>query len=177
MKPGRMSGFYGKLPARGDFVGSGLARPVVDALDEWARACLAASSGALGESWVDCWMEAPVWRFAGDVGGAELGGVWLPSMDGVGRWFPLVIATQAEAAGPAWMEQAEALGYEAVTADLAPDRLALRLVGIPPDPWPVRRGWWTAGAPRRAAGRVETAGLPSPADFAGFLTDAAEAKA
>ncbi|HET9148768.1 MAG TPA: type VI secretion system-associated protein TagF, partial [Acetobacteraceae bacterium] len=57
------SGFYGKLPARGDFVRAGLPGDAVDAFDGWARASLAESRRALGEEWRDCWMEASVWRF------------------------------------------------------------------------------------------------------------------
>lgn len=167
-----MSGFYGKLPSRGDFVGTGLPAAVVDAFDGWMRACLAASSKALGDDWVDCWMEAPVWRFITPVAGTALGGVWLPSMDRVGRWFPLVITTSAGDAGPAWMDQAEALGFEAVTGDLVPDTLAMRLAELAPDPCEPRNGWWTSGAPRKAAVRVDTQGLPDPAGFVWFLNDA-----
>ncbi|HQT85675.1 MAG: type VI secretion-associated protein [Acidiphilium sp. 37-64-53] len=169
------AGFYGKLPARGDFVRGGLSTAVVDALDDWMRACLHASQDSLGESWVDCWMEAPVWRFFATIGGQRLGGVWMPSMDSVERCFPLVIATDAARAGPAWLAGAEALGFDAVTTDVTPDRLALRLVGIAPDPWtpPARDIWWTDGAPRKAAARFECDDLPDPATFAAFLTDQA----
>jgi type VI secretion system protein ImpM len=168
-----MAGFYGKVPARGDFVRGGLPAGVVDALDEWMRACLMASQDALGDDWVDCWMEAPVWRFFANFGGQMLGGVWMPSMDKVERCFPLVIATDAAQAGPAWMAGAEALGFDAVTADVTPDRLALRLVGIAPDPCdpPTRATWWTDGAPRKQAERRDFDDLPDPAVFAAFLTD------
>lgn len=169
-----MTGFYGKLPARGDFVRSGLDGAVADALDDWMRACLVASQAALGDTWLDCWMEAPVWRFFTTIGTAGLGGVWMPSMDKVERCFPLVIATEAAMAGTAWMAAAEAAGFEAVTEALAPDRLALRLAAIPPDPCepPAAGAWWTAGAPRRSATRLVPPGLPAPRDFAGYLTDA-----
>ncbi|HEX7389987.1 MAG TPA: type VI secretion system-associated protein TagF [Acidiphilium sp.] len=176
------AGFYGKLPARGDFVRAGLPGDTVDALDAWARATLAASRIALGEAWTACWMEAPVWRFAlapGIAGASGLGGVWLPSMDRVGRCFPLIVAAEAASAGTAWLDAAEDLGFQAVTADLTPETLAARLAAIPSAPIRPALGemprsggvWWTSGAPRRRATRIETASLPDPAGFAGFLAD------
>lgn len=171
-----MSGFYGKIPSRGDFVGSGLPPAVVDALDGWMRASLAASRDALGADWEPSWMEAPVWRFFAPVAGCALGGVWLPSIDRVGRCFPLVLATDAAAAGPAWMDGAEALGFAAVTGDLPPDALSAGLAALAAAPCAPEDAWWTAGGPRRRAGRVQVSGLPDPAGFASFLRDpAAEA--
>jgi type VI secretion system protein ImpM len=168
-----MRGFYGKIPVRGDFMGEGLPHAVVDSLDGWMRASLAASREALGEAWEPIWMEAPVWRFFAPIAGCALGGVWLPSIDRVGRTFPLVLATDAAAAGPAWMDGAEALGFAAVTEDLPPDALSARLAALGPDPCTPENGWWTAGGPRRRAGRVQVSGLPDPADFATFLSDSA----
>ncbi|MGC9271089.1 type VI secretion system-associated protein TagF [Acidiphilium sp.] len=171
------AGFYGKLPSRGDFIGGGLASFVVDALDQWMRACLVASQAALGSAWIDCWMEAPVWRFFSVIGTTRFGGVWMPSMDKVERCFPLVIAIEAEQAGPGWFDAAEAAGFDAVTGaamgEMTPDHLALRLRAIAPDAWtpPAAGVWWTAGAPRREAGQVACEGLPDPAIFAGFLSD------
>ena len=169
----RLGGFYGKIPARGDFVGAGLSPAVVDAFDGWMRACLAASRTALGEDWMPCWMEAPVWRFSAPVAGVALGGVWLPSIDRVGRAFPLVLATEAALAGTAWLDAAEAIGIAAVTDDLPPDALAARLADLSPDPREPGYGWWSAGGPHRGAGRIEVVGLPDPAGFAAFLRDEA----
>lgn len=167
----RISGFYGKIPARGDFVGGGLPPAVVDALDNWMRACLASSRAALGEAWEPSWMEAPIWRFFAPVAAVELGGVWLPSIDRVGRTFPLVLATEAASAGPVWMDEAEAIGLAAVTEDLPPDRLAGRLAAVEADPCTPAPEWWTEGAPHRRAGRIASSGLPDPAGFAAFLAD------
>ncbi len=169
----RVSGFYGKIPARGDFVGAGLPRAVVDAFDGWMRASLEASRNALGDDWQACWMEAPVWRFAAPVAGVPLGGVWLPSIDRVGRAFPLVLATDAACAGSAWLDAVEQIGIAAVTADVPPDTFAARLADLPPDPCEPAYGWWSAGGPHRGPGRIEVAGLPDPAGFAAFLRDEA----
>lgn len=172
-----MTGFYGKLPARGDFVRAGLDAATIDELDGWMRGCIASSQDVLGDAWLDCWMEAPVWRFISRIAGVMRGGVWMPSMDRVERCFPLVILDDAARSGPGWMAAAEAAGFEAVTADLGPDRLALMLRAIESAPCavPMQGLWWTEGAPRKQAARLAVEGLPDPAGFAGFLTDRAEA--
>lgn len=166
-----LTGFYGKLPARGDFVRFGLSATIIDALDGWMRGCLAVSHTALSDDWADCWMDAPVWRFRIAIDNVRIGGIWLPSMDKVGRWFPLLIAADAASAGPLWLDAAEALGFAAVTADLTPDALATQLAAIPPDHTHVESGWWTIGAPRKQATRIALGTLPSPADFVAFLVD------
>ncbi|OYV61471.1 MAG: type VI secretion-associated protein, partial [Acidiphilium sp. 21-62-4] len=84
-------GFYGKIPVRGDFVGAGLPRDLVNRWDGWCRLALHESRQALGESWLAAWMEAPIWRFRlapGLCGAAGILGVMLPSVDRAGRHFP-----------------------------------------------------------------------------------------
>ncbi len=88
-------GFYGKLPARGDFVQAGLPRSFTDPWDRWLQRVLAASQAMLGDRWLPAWLEAPVWRFAlmpGVCGPDPALGLWLPSVDRVGRHFPLTLA-------------------------------------------------------------------------------------
>lgn len=114
-------GFYGKIPARGDFVVSGVPPAVVDVLDGWMRACLAARRAAPEQSREPSWREVPAWYFFATVAEIQLGGIWLPSIDRVGRTFPLVLVTDAGSAGVDWMDQAEAIGITAVTEDLLPD--------------------------------------------------------
>ena len=92
-------GFYGKLPSCGDFVGAGLPRAFVRAWDGWSARALPASRDRLGPAWQAAWLEAPVWRFAlpvGACGDQRAFGVWMPSVDRVGRYFPLVLAACAE---------------------------------------------------------------------------------
>jgi type VI secretion system protein ImpM len=57
-------GFFGKLPARGDFLRVGLPRSFTDPLDDWLRRALAASRALFGERWAEVWEAAPIWRFA-----------------------------------------------------------------------------------------------------------------
>ena len=90
----RRCGFFGKLPARGDFVRAGLPRSFIDPWDAWLQQVLPASRRILGEAWEPAWLEAPVWRFAlppNLCGPEPVVGLWLPSVDRAGRYFPLML--------------------------------------------------------------------------------------
>jgi hypothetical protein len=99
-------GFWGKLPSRGDFLGTGLPKAVVETWDSWISASLAASQAAMGEDWQPAWMEAPVWCFfasAGCFGSDSVSGVWMPSVDTGTLWWteggPRVAACRRTFAG------------------------------------------------------------------------------
>jgi type VI secretion system protein ImpM len=181
-------GFYGKLPAFGDFVGRNLPRPVIDAWDRWLQTILPASRELLGEPWHDIWMEAPIWRFClrpGSCGPVALTGLWMPSIDRAGREFPLMVAatlpTGFATAGnlecDPWLDAAESAALDALTSDLPPDVLAARLNGDRVAPMPgsssVQLGsedlWWTSGSPLVTAGHRVLAELPDVDQFAAML--------
>ena len=89
-------GFYGKLPARGDFVGRRLARGFVDAWDSWLQHAILASRTELGNGWLGLYLSSPIWRFALSplaCGPEAVAGVMIPSVDSVGRYFPLMIGS------------------------------------------------------------------------------------
>jgi len=93
-------GFYGKLPARGDFIGRRLARSFTEAWDAWLQQAILASRAALGASWLDLYLVSPLWRFAlaaGACGPDPVAGVMMPSVDAVGRYFPLMLGRQLAA--------------------------------------------------------------------------------
>lgn len=88
-------GFYGKLPGLGDFVSRRLPRTFIDPWDRWLQDAIAQSRDCLGEDWLDAYLTGPVWRFVLDgglCGEAVVAGVLVPSVDRVGRYFPLVVA-------------------------------------------------------------------------------------
>src|SRR5690606_39018525 len=92
---GHEPGFYGKLPSRGDFVSRRLPQPFVATWDAWLQQGIAASQAALGQRWLDVYLTSPIWRFAlapQVCGGAAYIGVLVPSVDRVGRYFPLTAA-------------------------------------------------------------------------------------
>lgn len=124
-------GLHGKVPARGDFVTRRLDAEFAEAWDGWLQRALAASREALGAGWLEAFLSAPVWRFlvsSGMYSRTGWVGVLLPSVDRVGRYFPLTLAAPIDTDGidfPAtlakllpWLDQLEALALEALTPDL-----------------------------------------------------------
>jgi len=123
------TGIHGKVPARGDFVTRNLPRSFVEPWDDWLQAGMAASREQLGERWLAVYLESPIWRFVlapGVCGPDAWAGVLMPSVDKVGRYFPLTIAEPlAGTAHPlvaamnatAWFEGAEALAVRALEDD------------------------------------------------------------
>lgn len=187
--PGPLCGFAGKLPARGDFVGAGLPRDFLDPWHAWQSQVIAGSRALMGESWLDAFLEAPVWRFhlrAGLCGPRAVIGLLLPSVDKVGRYFPLTFAAlpapdapDAEPSAPAawdsWLDGVEALGRLALDEDAPPDRLLPPPCPIfppaifPPDTSGDASLWWTDGGPRVEATRLPLPALPDAARFAAML--------
>ena len=107
-------GFYGKLPSHGDFLRRRVADAFVGVWDGWLQECIAASRAALGESWLDVYLTSPAWRFAcaaGACGPAPVVGVMVPSVDRVGRYFPLTIVAQLPLDAPLMTAAAKAEGF------------------------------------------------------------------
>lgn len=88
-------GFYGKLPGYGDFIERNLPRSFIDQWDPWLQRAMQISQQMLGDHWLDCYLTAPIWRFAlssGCIDSSAWLGLVIPSVDRVGRYFPLTIA-------------------------------------------------------------------------------------
>jgi type VI secretion system protein ImpM len=93
-------GLYGKLPSHGDFLRRRTSDAFVGAIDPWLQECMTASRTALGDRWLDVYLTSPAWRFAaapGVCGSAPLIGLVVPSVDRVGRYFPLTIVAELPA--------------------------------------------------------------------------------
>ncbi|GLS26054.1 type VI secretion system-associated protein TagF [Marinibactrum halimedae] len=87
-------GIFGKLPAHGDFVDRGLAPGFLTIWDEWLQRCIASSRHQLDSQWLDFYLYCPIWRFSissGVVDSQSRIGILLPSVDSIGRYFPLTI--------------------------------------------------------------------------------------
>lgn len=96
-------GFYGKLPSHGDFLRRRVSDRFVGVWDSWLQESLAASRAALGERWLDVYLTSPAWRFACGAGACSAApaiGVIVPSVDRVGRYFPLTIVAELPADAP-----------------------------------------------------------------------------
>jgi type VI secretion system protein ImpM len=89
-------GFYGKLPLLGDFVSRRLPAEFIRVWDAWLQRSLTASREQLGDTWLDIYLTSPIWRFIlspNTCGATGWMGVLMPSVDRVGRYFPLTLAT------------------------------------------------------------------------------------
>jgi type VI secretion system protein ImpM len=115
-------GFFGKLPAHGDFVTRALPADFVRPWDDWLQASLSASRGQLGEAWLELYLTSPVWCFAlsaGVCGRAAVAGLLIPSVDRVGRYFPFTLGCPLpEACRPLALWQTASAWY-AAAEDLA----------------------------------------------------------
>ncbi|PIE41150.1 MAG: type VI secretion system-associated protein TagF [Gammaproteobacteria bacterium] len=100
-------GLYGKLPAHGDFVTRRLSQEFIQGWDDWLQRAIASSQEQLGNQWLDIYLTSPLWRFVlspGIVDNQCWAGVLMPSIDSVGRYFPLTLARPVlQLASPAEM--------------------------------------------------------------------------
>jgi type VI secretion system protein ImpM len=87
-------GLFGKVPNLGDFVERRIHPDFRTLWDQWLQDCMIQSHAALGEQWLDKYLVSPIWRFVIPpevCGDAVYAGVLVPSVDRVGRYFPLTI--------------------------------------------------------------------------------------
>src|SRR5260370_19714540 len=92
-------GFFGKLPSHGDFVSRRLPPAIIAVWEAWLDAGLERSRELLGQGWLEGYLSIPIWRFAvsaGCCGDPSVAGVLMPSLDRVGRYYPLPILAVAE---------------------------------------------------------------------------------
>ena len=88
-------GFFGKVTSHGDFVGRRLAPSFQQGWDAWLQAGMQQARQSLGERWASVYLSSPIWRFAlarGVCGENAWVGLMMPSVDRVGRHFPLTLA-------------------------------------------------------------------------------------
>lgn len=103
-------GYFGKVPARGDFIQGSLPVDFVAGWSEWLQAVIAVSREQLGEQWLNCYLTSPIWHFAlsPDVcGEAGMVGTLMPSVDQVGRHFQFTIARPTVEAPASYWQQRE----------------------------------------------------------------------
>jgi type VI secretion system protein ImpM len=117
-------GWYGKLPSLGDFASRRLDTGFID------PGGLLALREAAPDTWLDDYLSSPSWRFLltpgvlpGAAGSSGWAGVLMPSVDRVGRYFPLTLVLPL-GDGPANAAQMVALwGWLARLDELARDAL------------------------------------------------------
>lgn len=138
-----IAGWYGKIPALGDFASRRLPPGFISVWDAWLQRGLAASRASLKDRWLDVYLNGPIWRFAllpGVYGDHGWVGIMMPSVDKVGRHFPLTIALELEPhpeiittlfTAEAWFAAIELVALSSLNMDFLPDQLESRLAATP----------------------------------------------
>ncbi|MEH6835052.1 MULTISPECIES: type VI secretion system-associated protein TagF [Falsihalocynthiibacter] len=140
-----MAGFgaFGKIPSLGDFFRINVSSDFVRPWDQWLQMGLSNVRNSLGEEWQACYMSAPIWRFtlsAGLAGQNAAMGVLMPSVDRVGRAFPLTLVTpialltevsDAHLSATATFEELELVALDALEDSMTTEALSTRLSAIP----------------------------------------------
>jgi type VI secretion system protein ImpM len=120
-------GWYGKIPGTGDFIARRVPASFREPWDGWLQRAIEGSQQRLGAKWRDAFLSMPAWRFVlgpGVLGANAWAGLMLPSVDAVGRYFPLTVACALPspnldplatllAASP-WFEHVESIALEAI---------------------------------------------------------------
>lgn len=160
-----VASLFGKLPAKRDFLTLNVSRAFLDVWEPWLQKSVATSRQVLGEGWQEAFRNAPIWRFwigSGFCGQAALG-AFMPSVDAVGRYFPLTIyAVEAPGmtlASPeidtheAWLHQVEDLLLTALDPGTDYDAVAAAVAALP-SPQQTETAAAVAGLVRLADGGV-----------------------
>jgi len=136
------AGFFGKLPERGDFLSRRLPPEFIRIWDPWIQAGLIEGQHLLGERWLDAYLVGPIWHFVlghGVAGSSCWAGILMPSVDRVGRYFPLTIGDRVtdvanpfqvlQSAGD-WFDRLQALALDALEGALTVEGLNTALIDL-----------------------------------------------
>lgn len=119
-------GAFGKMPTVGDFFRLSPPAGFVSVWDAWVQTLLRDGQAAYGP-WFDThYMNAPIWRFtlpANVAGPQKVCGVLMPSVDRVGRRFPLTLVAALPTPGPAALDHLSDAGLFAQLEEIALDCL------------------------------------------------------
>jgi type VI secretion system protein ImpM len=139
LKPPAIPGWFGKIPNLGDFVSRRLPDGFVQRWDRWLQGSLAHARDDLGEAWTGTYLVAPILRFwvgSGVLGKTAWAGLLMPSIDRVGRHFPLTVAhaagslAEALAAG-AWFAALDGAARRVLDVSFTADDLEDELLALP----------------------------------------------
>jgi type VI secretion system protein ImpM len=186
-------GWYGKLPSLGDFASRRLEADFIEPWDLWLGEGMQAQRDAFGERWLDAYLQSPAWRFILMPGVLPdfdprlvVVGVLMPSVDRVGRYFPLTIAASVATAPTSgadyeglldWLHRLEDTALDALQQDWTIEQLEHALAGLASPSsalqflddrlWPIRQA--LNAALRGAGGFVAMQAAASRGDLACVL--------
>lgn len=180
-------GWYGKLPSTGDFASRRLPHELIEPWDHWLAEEIGELRQSRPDTWLAAYLDSPTWRFvlgAGVLGAAQalpLAGVLMPSVDRVGRYFPLTIMaplsglphdTQQADRLLAWLHALDDLAADALQDDWPIDELESALARLSTPEWDRIDPAFGAPLNRLAQGEARLVELPLPvarADMAASL--------
>ncbi|PTT92092.1 type VI secretion system-associated protein TagF [Pelomonas sp. HMWF004] len=148
-----VAGWHGKLPSLGDFASRRLAPAFVALWDGWLAEGLARLRADSPDIWLQHYLACPTWRFVLMPGslpapfdGQVHAGVLMPSVDRIGRYFPLTVVAPLPAAPRAqtelqallsWLQNLDDLAADALQDDWPIDRLDAELARFPRPTWDI----------------------------------------
>lgn len=90
--------WFGKLPSQGDFVGRRMPHAMVKCWDDWMRSGLDTLRHEAPANWEQRFVHSPLWFFMSPavVMGVPVVGVLAPSVDRVGRCYPISVMAVAD---------------------------------------------------------------------------------
>jgi type VI secretion system protein ImpM len=192
-----ITGWFGKIPNLGDFASRRLPDVFVRGWDRWLQRGLTQARSDLGQAWQEAYQVAPILRFwvaRGLLGDGAWAGLLMPSVDRVGRQFPLTLARPfatlaAALAEREWFAALDRAARRALDIDFTIDDLERELTLLSRlDPAEADRAtetiansllgrhashqpctlWWHDDD-RDEAGFLGFAGLPPATEFASML--------
>ena len=132
-------GLFGKLPGKRDFIAVNAPTPFLKVYEAWLQGGLSASRNELAGGWQQVFLNAPIWRFwlGQALCGQAVAGAFMPSVDGVGRYFPLTVFATAAPGGAiphpeldpqdGWFDEIEDFLLQALDADASFEAVSQRL--------------------------------------------------
>ena len=194
-------GVFGKSPSQAGFVSLRLSAGFMRTWENWLQASLRTSQRVLGDAWLDLYLSSRVWRFvlpAKICDDRAWAGLFIPSVDREGQYFPLTLAARITASqankklldqAVEWFDHLEQLAISSLAEDFDITHLdeALQEIGqienwkktsfrqllATPFTNP-RHGnslWQARGYDHLVPAAKEFSGLPTPGDFVGLMTE------
>jgi len=131
--------WHGKLPSAGDFVARRMEPAFVERWDAWLSESL--TNLQQRQDWLAQYLQCPAWRYLlmpGVIDQRTWCGVLMPSVDRVGRYYPLTLAMAwNDAPGAAlaashfgWLASLEEVAYAALQEEWTADALEERLLQL-----------------------------------------------
>lgn len=136
-------GLFGKHASRRDLIAIDVPATFLSAYEPWLQASVSASRERLGPNWQKAYLRAPIWRFwlGSDLCGTIVLGALMPSLDEIGRYYPLTVlaAAKSSAAIPppefetheSWFKAVESFLLATLTPGVSHARVAAGVAALP----------------------------------------------